>query len=105
MNLMDNPKQEQLAELLSKCDDEVGNHLLWVDKDGNVRIDLLDNKHPFHGTHPASWPNAKFRFETYAAGMNYAGLETSRDAKYVKYLYNVLIENWAKDAVGFIDSY
>lgn len=41
MNLNKNPTVRQLKDLFRVADDEAGHHILWVNKEGDVRVTLL----------------------------------------------------------------
>jgi predicted phage gp36 major capsid-like protein len=36
MNLSENPTKEELKALIARSDDNEGDHILWVDRDGDV---------------------------------------------------------------------
>jgi hypothetical protein len=103
LNLKKGFTVDDLCQLLSSCDDIEGNHIIWVDHDGNLNITLLPNKFT-----PAGWDNSmkgkiKFRYETLVAGNGYVGFEAAKDKKYIKELYKDLKNDWKKNRTGFID--
>jgi hypothetical protein len=65
MNLNSNPTKAQLQKLIKSCDDNEGAHILWVDRQGEVFITLLDEN-----ITPVAWAEnmgdkIRFRYETY----------------------------------------
>lgn len=93
MNLNNNPTHEQLRDLLRDCDDMAGHHLLWVKKNGEVklsRIPVRDDPASFHDA------NMRLRCETFLAGNEYVGPEAADDDRWVSELFDRLLEEWPK---------
>lgn len=94
MNLNNSPTEDQLAQLLAKCNDNAGNHILWVDQSGDVFIDLVPG-----GMTPVGFekskPTMRMRCETYGQGNGYVGLEVAADADYVAEQLRFLQQGWA----------
>lgn len=92
MNLNSNPTTNELSTLIAMCNDNAGNHMLWVDKFGDVHINLLT------GTTSVDFQNANptmaIRHETFQQGNNYVGLSASRDTNYISQTLNNLIREW-----------
>jgi hypothetical protein len=103
LNLEDNPKPEQLAQLLAECDDNAGHHIIWVDYEGNVFIDMVPNNLTPAGWAEQNWGLYKFRFETAQKGNGYVGKEAAKDKEYVKNELESLIEHWKSGETGYID--
>ncbi len=104
MNLNNNPTKVQLRKLLKSCDDNAGLHIMWVDRQGEVYITLLDDS-----ITPAAWADSmgdqiQFRYETYGMRNDYVEPEAAQDEKYVSVLFRHLVEDWQKGAIGYIDT-
>jgi hypothetical protein len=103
MNLNSNPTKAKLRKLLKSCDDDAGVHILWVDRQGEVNITLLEEE-----TTPAAWAESmgdriRFRYETYGAGNGYIGPDAAQDDSYVSLLFQHLGKDWREGALGYID--
>jgi hypothetical protein len=93
MNLDSNPTTEQLRELIGQCDDTAGDHVLWVEKTGDVvlsRIPGHQSPAGFHHDHP----EMQMRYETFLAGNEYVGAEAAADEAWVSELFDSLLEEW-----------
>ncbi len=96
-------KIEDLIVLIEKCDDSAGHHILWVDFQGNVFIDLLAEKET-----PIEFENKmngklKFRYETYGRGNGYVGKKASEDLFSMNILFKDLLKDWEDNRTGYID--
>lgn len=102
MNLNNNPTKEELKDLFAQCDDKAGHHILWVNNNGDVKIDLLVN------ILPAKWAKDhediyKFRLETWIAGNSYTGKSASQNTHWIDRIYKSITQHWAKGTKGYID--
>jgi len=105
MNLATNPSIEDLIILVSQFHDDESDHIIWVDKDGDVHITPLSED-----LTPAGWTTQnseliKFRLETLMEGNGYVGIDASQDDSWINRLYKALITNWEKDSQGYIDNF
>lgn len=94
MNLNQAPSIEQLKSLLAACDDDVGHHILWVKKTGDVHISVLpENLTPagFEETNP----EMALRYETFQCGNGYVGVDAASDDDFVTDLFNRLTSKWS----------
>ena len=98
MRMSGKPTIEQFKALLASVDDDDANHILWVGHDGVVHLDPKN---------PAQLVDAevKFRYETYMEGNGYVGAKAALDKKHVEPLYKSLVESWAANKKGYIDTY
>jgi hypothetical protein len=94
MNLNADPTKEQLRELLARCDDRAGHHVLWVDRGGEVRISQLPRVWPPPPFEPG--PDVQLYHELFEAGKEYFGEEAAADDEWVSELFRVLVELWGK---------
>src|SRR5262245_25134658 len=93
MNLKGNPTPEQLRELIARCDDLAGNHVLWVNPTGEGNITRLSDHAPFDEfdrTHPES----PIRTEVFLAGNAYVGPEAAADDEWIAELFDLLRKEW-----------
>jgi hypothetical protein len=108
MNLNANPTIQELQELLRQCDDRAGNHILWVNKIGDVAIVWLPKNKPTDGF-DEQHPDMQMRCETFLAGNEYVGPEAAAYKDWVVELLNSLLRKWHEvkgtPSVGYIDQY
>ena len=93
MNLNLKPTAQELRELLARCDDLAGNHILWVRKNGEVeitRVPLNTFVHVFEQQHP----EMQLRCEMFQGGNEYVGPEAAADNEWVSQLLDSLLEHW-----------
>ena len=95
MNLNTNPTPDQLRELLRRCDDTSGHHVLWVKENGDVVLSRLPGKRPVE-SFDHDHPEMRMRFETFLAGNEYVGPEAAQDDEWVSELFERLLREWTK---------
>ena len=93
MNLNSNPTIEQLRELIRRCDDSAGHHVLWVKKSGDLELTKIPEDQTPVGFEKAH-PDMQIRFETFQAGNEYVGPEAADDDEWIAELFDSLIEKW-----------
>jgi hypothetical protein len=106
MNLNANPTMDQLRDLLKRCDDYAGHHVLWVRKSGDVEVTrLAKGQTPFE--FEQSHPDMQIRFETFQGGNEYVGAEAAANDDWVQLVLDRLVKEWptAQNAreVKFLD--
>ena len=108
MNLDNNPTIQQLRELIKKCDDQAGHHVLWVAKSGDVRVSRVPKDKTPVGFEQAE-PEMQLRYETFQAGNDYVGPEAAEDENWIKELFEALVTEWpkvkGKPAVEYVDQF
>ena len=92
MNQKNNPTTIDLAELLMPLNDNASDHITWVDSDGEVHVSKIN----------LVKENAKFWYETLAAGNGYVGPQAANDQEYLEKELDYLKRDWSKDAKGYI---
>jgi hypothetical protein len=92
MNLKNDPTTIDLAELLMPLNDNASDHITWVDFDGEAHVSKTS----------VVKENAKFWYETLAAGNGYVGPQAANDQEYLEKELDCLKRDWAKDAKGYI---
>lgn len=95
MNLENNPTVEELRDLLRKCEDQAGHHVLWVAKNGDVHVSRVPKDNTHMGL-PEAEPEMQLRYETFEAGNEYVGPEAADDESWVKELFEALVKEWPK---------
>jgi hypothetical protein len=95
MNLTKDPKESELRNLLALCDDEAGHHIVWVDKQGEVHINVCPEDLTPGSWHQRNRHNVRVRLETLPPGGGYVGREASHDAAWVSRLLEGLQKAWA----------
>jgi hypothetical protein len=95
MNLSSSPSKSELQRLLASCDDTKADHILWVDRTGNVFISPLRK-----GLAPSgfakSQPKLLLRYETFDCGGGHVGPEAANDKAWVSRLVDSLVKEWAR---------
>ncbi len=100
MNLED-PKIDELRELLTNADDAVDSHMLWVARDGAVHLDRLGGYSPIGLS--AQHDDMVFRLETFVAGNGYVGTAAAKNDDWVSRLFRALVSNWREGTSGYVD--
>ncbi len=108
MNLNNNPTVEELRDLLRRCDDQAGHHVLWVAKNGDVHVSRVPKDKKPVGFEEAE-PEMQLRYETFEAGNEYVGPDAAEDAAWVEQLFDALVQEWpkvkGKQIVEFVDQF
>lgn len=91
-----------LAELLVTGNDNLGHHILWANHDGDVFLSCIGFDSP------AQWAKKnkdviKFRYEAFACGNGYCGVEAANDLLYVEQTLRRLKQDWALGRSNFLD--
>src|SRR5438094_4501800 len=95
MNLNASPTKEQLQQLLVPHDDRAGDHVLWVDDQGDVHIAQVPRSltaEAFERSNLAM----RLRCETFQKGKEYVGPEAAGDSEWVSRLFEALVSEWPK---------
>lgn len=71
MNLNIAPTLDDLRNLFAQAKDNEGHHILWVDKDGEVHLSILDGLSP--ACFEQQTPSMKMRYETLTTGYDNVG--------------------------------
>jgi hypothetical protein len=103
MNLKQNPEVSQLKELISDCDDDNFNHIIWVSKNGAVHIYATTLSNPISAFENEHGKNLQFWKGMYNMGDHYFGIEASNDSKYIQDLYDNLVKHWNSKVYGHIE--
>lgn len=93
MNLDANPSVEQLRDLIARCDDLGGDHVLWVTRTGDVELTTVrgeDTRDGFQKIHP----EMQLRCETFLVGNQYVGPEAAKDDHWLAELFDRLLNEW-----------
>lgn len=88
MNLNDYPTQEQLAALMAEQNDEAGEHMLWVDVCGQVRVALAEASCGYQ------LPNARLVYAPFESGVGFVGEGAAADSELLAELMESLAEQW-----------
>ena len=101
MNLNEEPTQAQLMRLIAECDDSF-NHVVWVSKEGEVRVQALKPDES-----AALWAikndkEIQFRVELISAGQGRVGVKGSLDKNWIARLYQTLETNWENRTTGYV---
>lgn len=108
MNLNHNPTIEELRELVRRCDDSAGHHVLWVRKSGDVEISVIPDDLTPIGFQQAR-PDMQLRMETFQVGNEYVGPAAADDEGWISELFDSLLGEWAtaKGAreVAYVDTF
>ena len=102
MNLTNNPTVAAVRDLLMGADDERAHHILWVDTDGEVHLDVLTGDDS-----PASWTTRmanriRLRYETFSRGNGLTGPAAAQDSQWVRQVHEWLISSWNEGRRGYM---
>jgi len=101
MNLAHYPTIEQLRGLVASCDDEDGNHVLWVDHTGKVQISLVPEELPAQRLDDSSL--IRFRFEVWIRGQGDVGPAAAEDQDWIDEQFENMTWAWREKVLGVID--
>lgn len=108
MNLNSAPTLAQLQVLTLQADDEAGNHILWVDKQGEVHLSLVP-AHLSPNGFEDSQPTMCMRYETAGRGNGYVGPEAAKNTELMSRMLVSLNREWAdlgpSARVHYVDSF
>lgn len=101
MNLNQQPTLTQLIQLIGSVDDEQDSHILFVTKNGDVRLS------PFRadtapGADYANEDVLQFVLDTFMIAEGYTGQQATQDPEWMDELFSELTENWACKTTGFV---
>lgn len=78
---------QELETLFSACDDTAGHHMLCVDFNGNVRIDIIPKDLTPLGHYEKNKKTIKFRLETFSRGNGYVGPDSIQNDDFLLKVY------------------
>jgi hypothetical protein len=93
MNLDNRPSIDQLRELVKQCNDDAGDHVLWVSRTGDVRISRA-SRDQTSAEFDRAHPDMQLRFEAFLAGNEYVGPEAAADNEWIAELFERLGREW-----------
>jgi hypothetical protein len=105
MNLASNSSRSGLASLLSACDDDASDHLLWVSQKGQVNLQPLVDAATAASFARASEGEVKFHLETFHRGDGYVGPAAAKDAIWINRLFSAIERSWTDKITGCIKSF
>lgn len=97
--------KDQLCAVVSTIDDNVGNHIVWVDTSGYIHITTLHPGENSPLTLVKEWDDIKFRMETLCAGAGYMGKAAADDEHWMRKLHEGIQWGWNNGMIGYIDYY
>ena len=98
------PTTADLAAMLMSCNDKSGNHILWVDFNGDVHVSQVPENLTPLGWAESMVGKVKFRYEAFIRGNEYVGSKAASDQTYLEEQLKDLKRDWANNATGYIDS-
>ena len=101
MNLSQYPTKEQLRGLIASCDDEDGDHVLWVDHNGRVHLSLTPEE--LNGEDLNDAVLIKFRFDVWLKGQGDVGPLAAEDEAWIEEQFENLRWAWNEKVAGVID--
>ncbi|TFY94810.1 hypothetical protein DYL61_06425 [Pseudomonas nabeulensis] len=108
MNLNNQPTIDELAEMFAAQKDTLDDHILWIGKSGEVKMDCLEPN-----TQEAEFDRNNrelaARLKVYRRGQGYVGKKAAADRNFIEQVFDTLNTAWAsfKDSsqVKVIDRY
>lgn len=108
MNLNNQPTIDELAEMFAAQKDKLDDHILWVGKSGEVKIDCLA-PHTEEAEFDRNHRELAARLKMYRRGQGYVGKKAAADRNFIEQVFDTLNNAWAsfKDnsQVKVIDRY
>jgi hypothetical protein len=108
MNLNNQPTIKELAEMFAAQKDTLDDHILWVGKSGEVKIDCLA-PHTEEAEFDRNNRELAARLKMYRRGQGYVGKKAAADRNFIEQVFDTLNNAWAsfKDnsQVKVIDRY
>ena len=106
MNLTNYDAYKKLLQLftveLKKCKDKDGDHLIWVDFNGNIHIDRIPTRLRWRQVIPKT--NVKYYLNVRHAGNNYVGVEAAEDKFYMLESFYILVRAWQQEETGLVSA-
>jgi len=100
-----NASRSVLASLLSQCDDNAADHVLWVSHDGQVHLDPLERGRSANSFAELNASEIKFRLDAFQRGDGYVGPAASKDAIWINRLFVAIDRLWANETTGLVKSF
>ncbi|PRA21303.1 hypothetical protein [Pseudomonas poae] len=108
MNLNNQPTIDELAEMFAAQKDTLDDHILWIGRSGEVKMDCLEPN-----TQEAEFDRNNrelaARLKVYRRGQGYVGKKAAADRNFIEQVFDTLNTAWAsfKDSsqVKVIDRY
>ena len=108
MNLNNQPTINELAEMFAAQKDTLDDHILWVGKSGEVKLDCLA-PHTEEAEFDRNNRELAARLKMYRRGQGYVGKKAAADRNFIEQVFDTLNNAWAsfKDnsQVKVIDRY
>ena len=108
MNLNNQPTIDELAEMFAAQKDKLDDHILWVGKSGEVKIDCLA-PHTEEAEFDRNHRELAARLKMYRRGQGYVGKKAAADRNFIEQVFDTLNNAWEsfKDSsqVKVIDRY
>lgn len=100
-----NASRTVLANLLSECDDNAADHVLWVGHDGQVHLDALPQGVSANSFAALNEADIKFRLDAFQRGDGYVGRASSKDQIWINRLFVAIDRLWADDTSGLVKKF
>ncbi|AGE25331.1 hypothetical protein [Pseudomonas poae] len=108
MNLNNQPTIDELAEMFAAQKDTLDDHILWVEKSGEVKIDRLA-PHSEEAEFDRNHRELAARLKMYRRGQGYVGKKAAADRNFIEQVFDTINNAWRsfKDSsqVKVIDRY
>lgn len=103
LNLAASPSLADFQRLVAAQDDERGHHILWVDREGWIHLDILPDKMAPVQYEEEIDCDMQFRYETFVEGCGNVGRTAAKDSRRMAQILESLKHNWNQGAVGYIE--
>lgn len=100
MNLNQHPTLGQLIQIIGGVDDNQDSHILYVNKNGDVHLDVFRADTAFWAGY-SDENNLQFVLDTFMIGKGYTGQQAILDAEWMEEVFSELKEHWACRTTGF----
>ena len=100
MNLNYNPTLDQLRQIIAGVDDTQDSHILYVTKNGDVRLTIFRSD-TAAGADYANEETLQFVLDTFLIGEGYVGQQAAQDPEWMDEVLSDLNEHWGCKTTGF----
>lgn len=94
MNMTKSPTLKQLHALVAKCNDNAGDHLIWVQRDGPVHVSqLAEGETPVTFEYGHRWEIC-FHYGVLARGRGYVGPDVLITDRHLARVFGSMLREW-----------
>lgn len=99
-NLLGNNKKQfnMFVDAIKNCNDTAGDHIIWVDRNGNIHINCISMGLRWGQVLPQS--AVKYYLSVKHAGNGYVGVDAASDIRQMLEDFYILVRAWNQNETG-----